>query len=52
MWPLVELAPMLVELPLQILAALATVADGNGLTVTLTESVFEHPEDVIVSFNL
>ena len=46
-----ELAPILVELPLQIDFALPTVAEGNGFTVIFTESVFEQP-DPAFSVNL
>ena len=48
-WPLVELAPILVDDPLQIAVADTTVADGKGLTVIFTESDLLQPVAVIVS---
>ena len=41
-----------VEEPLQTLVELPVLNVGIGLTVTFTESVFEQPEEVIVSTNL
>ena len=41
-----------VDEPLQTLVELPVLNVGIGLTVTFTESVFEQPEDVIVSTNL
>ena len=43
---------MIVELPLQTLVALPTVADGKGLTVIVTESDLLQPVAVMVSVNL
>ena len=50
--PLVELAPTLTEVPLQIVLALATLAEGRGLTVIFTESDLLQPVEVIVSVTL
>ena len=44
--------PIDVEEPEQILAELPVLNVGIGLTVTLTESVFEQPVEVFVSVNL
>ena len=47
-----ELAPILVELPLQIEAAEPVEADGKGFTVIITESELLQPVEVIVSVSL
>ena len=50
--PLVELPPIDVVEPLQMDFALPGVGVGSGLTVTLMESVLEHPVAVMLSVNL
>ena len=52
MCPLIEELPIEVDEPLQIEVELPVLNDGIGLTVTLTESVFEQPVEVFVSVNL
>ena len=49
MSPLVDVAPIEMDEPLQIEVELATVAEGNGFTVILTLSVLLQPVAVIVS---
>ena len=51
-FPTMDFAPMLVELPLQIELAEPVEADGNGFTVIFTLSVLLQPVAVIVSVNL
>ena len=52
MCPLIEELPIEVDEPLQIEVELPVLNDVIGLTVTLTESVFEQPVEVFVSVNL
>ena len=47
-----DLLPIEVDEPVQILVELPVLNVGIGLTVTLTESVFEHPDEVIVCLSI
>ena len=49
MLPPTAVVPIVVELPLQIVASDPAAAVGNGFTVTVTLLDFEHPVAVIVS---